>query len=66
MNFGDIRNYRKIHIYINGRLECCSTWSRTLREAKARRFQAGGVHIDAIKAVFAETKEAAKAAGRRA
>ncbi len=66
MAFGDIRNYRKIHIHINGKYECTSTWSRTLAEAKARRFEAGGVPIAAIRATFAETKEAARAAGRRA
>lgn len=62
---GDIRNWRKIDLYVNGRYYGTTTWSRTLREAKARLFQQGGVHIDAIVASFAETKQQARLNGRR-
>jgi hypothetical protein len=57
--YGDKRDYRKIDIYVDGKYVATTTWSKTLREAKARFFAGDKdiigipcVHIDAIQCSF--------------
>lgn len=31
-----MKQYRKIDIYVNGKYDCSTTWSKTCKEARAR------------------------------
>lgn len=56
MRYGDKRNYRKIDIFVNGKYECSTTWSRTCKEA-VEKYLEGGIYYkyaDKVRAYFAK------------
>ena len=54
-NYGMKTDYKKIDILIRGKYVASTTWSKTLKEAKARFFiKYPEYHIDTIKCVFSK------------